>query len=81
MSIVVRAYRGPLFVGPVLPGIPTPRLIESRPGSEAYFVPNEDERSRDRLPGVWYLREDPRYVSPTGEYTRVVIESVDEVMP
>jgi hypothetical protein len=54
------------------PGIPTPRLVQAG-GGDAYFVPNTGP-SADRIPGVWYLRDDADgYVSPTGDYVRVRI--------
>lgn len=56
--------------GETLPGIPTARLIEKGVG-EAYFIPNEDERS-PHIPGVWYLREG-QYQSPLDIYQRVRI--------
>jgi len=58
----------PLGTEIVKGAIPTPRLVEAGTG-EAYFVPNEGP-SKDRIPGVWYLRA-PGYESPTGEYRRV----------
>lgn len=55
--------------------IATPRLIQEGRG-EAYFVPSDSEwAQKNGVPGVWYLHEEPRYVSPTGEYRRVRVVS------
>lgn len=66
--------------GNVLPGIPTPRLIEAG-GGYAYFVANTEYEGIRTLPGVWYLYEEPRYVSKDGQYTRVRIVRVEEKDP
>jgi hypothetical protein len=64
--------------GTIVPGLPTPRLIENG-GGEAYFVPNADRdaRGRERVPGIWYLR-DTGYESPDGTYKRVRIEHTED---
>jgi hypothetical protein len=60
-----------IATGRELPGLPTPRLIEKGSG-EAFFVQSPPTASR--IPdGVWYLRDEPDYVSPDGTYTRVRI--------
>lgn len=58
--------------GERLRGIPTPRLIEAGP-AEAYFEPGEIREG-----GVWYLREDPRFVSRDGTYRRVAVRHTEE---
>jgi hypothetical protein len=70
--IEVRGY-GVMGWMKVLPGIPTPRLIQAGQG-EAYFVeyPNGG--------GVWYLHE-RGYAAPDGRYTRVRIVAVEEPTP
>lgn len=51
----------------IVPGIPTPRLIEAGPA---------DAFERD---GIWYLREDgTMHVSPDGQYTRVNVEHTED---
>lgn len=61
--------------GNVLPGIPTPRLMQAG-GGEAYFVP-----SGTSVVGIWYLHEEPRYTSPDGTYKRVRIANVEDWYP
>ena len=57
----------------VVPGIPTPRLIEAG-GGESFFQPGDIKSG-----GVWYLHEPgTRHVSPDGQYTRVRIEHTDD---
>ena len=56
----------------VVPGIPTPFLIEQG-GGEAYFVPSES----GRFDGVWYARA-KGYESPDGAYSRVRIEHTED---
>jgi len=69
----------------VLPGIPTPRLIQAsgEQGTvEAYFVPSDYVRpDGSTLDGVWYLHDEPRYVAPDGQYTRVRVVAVEEPYP
>lgn len=48
--------------GLVLPGIPTPLLVQQG-GGKAYFVAN-DGPSKDRIPGVWYLYQPDRGYAP-----------------
>ena len=51
--------------------IPTPALADAGRG-EAYFVPAESDWAKTHgMPGVWYLRDEPRYVSPDGTYKHV----------
>lgn len=56
----------------VLPGIPTPMLSSEsgQYGQDAYFVANEGD-SKDRIPGVWYMKNAPTHVSPDGTYRKV----------
>lgn len=62
-----------LATGEIEKGIPTPRLAEAVTG-EAFFVSN----SPVNQDGVWYLHEEPTYVSPDGKYTRVKVERTDD---
>lgn len=51
----------------IVPGIPTPRLIEAH---------RADAFEKD---GIWYLREDgTMHVSPDGQYTRVIVEHTED---
>jgi len=74
-KIEVRAY-GVMGYIKVLPGIPTPRLIQAGDG-EAYFVENEGS-NKVQIPGVWYLHE-RGYEATDGRYTRVRIVAVEEI--
>src|SRR5688572_28236062 len=57
----------------VVPGIPTPRLIEAG-GGEAFFQPGDNKSG-----GVWYLHEPgTMHVSEDGQYTRVSVEHTDD---
>lgn len=53
-------------------GIPTPHLI-SEGGGEAYFVASDTSEK-----GVWYLHVPGSYESPSGLYTKVRIEHVED---
>ena len=60
-----------------LPGIPTPMLASeaSQYGHDAFYVPN-DGASKDRIPGVWYMKDPPGKVSPDGMYRKVRVVHV-----
>jgi hypothetical protein len=58
--------------GYLLPGMPTPRLIEAG-GGEAYFVPATDAGKRGT---IWYLVA-PGYEAPDGVSRRVRVEHTE----